>query len=442
MISRLLNANAIKNSIWMILEKVFRLVLGLFVTALVARHIEPSGFGLINYLLAIYSVFYTVSTLGLNRIVVRELVGVVSNPKEISKILSTTFFLRLGAAILLYLILLVYAFLADAENFYLYFVLFLSLIFSPLDLIDLNQQAMGSVKLISIARTLSMLLTSALRIALVVWDFGLIWFVIAILFEYVFSAISIAVIFLLGKHGSLITRKHLSHSKASMYLKESWTEIIAGLGAILFMRLDQIMLNAMVGAEAVGIYSAASRLAETWYFIPVAITAATFPFILKGKEFSDECYLARLRILMSVLLALGISAGLAITFVSDFVISLLYGSEYIQSSGVLILLCWSGVFMVLGISSGSMLAAEKKLKWNLYRNLFGLCLNIIFNYVLIQKYGVTGAAVATVMSIACAFFIFDIFFQPMRYIFHLKIRAFNFFWLLNTNRIKKIIGGY
>jgi polysaccharide transporter, PST family len=36
------------------------------------------------------------------------------------------------------------------------------------------------------------------------------------------------------------------------------------------MKIDQIML----GEKAVGIYSAATRISDIWYFIPMAITSS------------------------------------------------------------------------------------------------------------------------------------------------------------------------
>jgi O-antigen/teichoic acid export membrane protein len=80
--------------------------------------------------------------------------------------------------------------------------------------------------------------------------------------------------------------------------------------------------------------------------------------------------------------------------------------------------------------------------WNLYRNLFGLSVNVVLNFILINKYGVIGVAFATLISLACAFWLFDISFKPLRYMFIEKLKAFNFIRLLNIPYLKRLGAGF
>ena len=50
------------------------------------------------------------------------------------------------------------------------------------------------------------------------------------------------------------------------------------------MKIDQVMIKEMLGAEAVGQYAAAVRLSEVWYFIPIIIASSLFPAIVILKK--------------------------------------------------------------------------------------------------------------------------------------------------------------
>jgi O-antigen/teichoic acid export membrane protein len=66
--------------------------------------------------------------------------------------------------------------------------------------------------------------------------------------------------------------------------------LLSGIAIMIYMKIDQIMLGQMVGDEAVGIYSAAVRISEVWYFVPIAIVASVFPAILEAKKRSETQY--------------------------------------------------------------------------------------------------------------------------------------------------------
>ncbi|WP_054953938.1 oligosaccharide flippase family protein, partial [Citrobacter amalonaticus] len=62
----------LKNIVWQLFEKIVRLTLTVFVSALLARYLGPNGFGQYNFLNALISIALVVTSLGFNRILVRE----------------------------------------------------------------------------------------------------------------------------------------------------------------------------------------------------------------------------------------------------------------------------------------------------------------------------------------------------------------------------------
>ncbi|MGP4846111.1 flippase [Marinobacter sp. 1Y8] len=411
------------NLLWMVAEKGIRLVLSILVIGLVARHLGAEFFGQLNFAIAVLAIAIVIASVGMNRIVPREVVGSINNELQRSEIVSTAFFIRLAAALLVLMVLFVSVCLFTNQNLTLFFLVIVSILFSPFDVIDLHQQGLARVKGISIIRSLVFIAASLAKISLVLLDANVVWFFALVLFEHGALAVSFYR-FIHKKNGKdFLSLQRCKWIRVTSTLRESWPEVIAGLGGILFMRLDQVMLQFMQGAESVGIYSAAVRISEAWYFLPVAIIATTFPKIIQLREESEERYMDAMLMLFSALAGISIAAVVFFQLFSEQVVGIVFGKEFSESALILKVHCLTTVFIVMGLASGSWLAAERRLILNLYRNLFGLTVNIAFNFVLIGRYGALGAALATLISAICAYYIFDLFSPTLRFIFKIKSQA-------------------
>ena len=424
----------IKNVFWQVLEKVVRLSVTVLVSALLARYLGPDTFGRYNYLNAIVTIAIVITSLGLNRIIVREAITCQSK-KEHSELVSTALFLRMGVSLLAIAIISIYFTLMQSESL-IYVLVFSSIIFVSFDVIDYHLQGESIFKLATTCRMISFVSVSLIRILMLYMSVDDVYFYVTIFLEYAFSGILIyCANMMFYRQRVSISFGNFSFKRSKELLKESWPEIIAGFGAILFMKLDQIMLQHMQGDASVGIYSAATRLSEAWYFVPTAIVAATFPvFMNKHKEGSagSTMLLQDIKKLMTVLIWLSIVIGCIINVFGSYAIEIIYGEQYLESSDILKLHVWGGLFLCMGITSGSWLVAEKKLKLNLYRNLFGLVINFALNLILIPIYGATGAAMATVIGLAAAFLFFDLFHPQLREMFWLKCSCFSPMGVIRT----------
>jgi O-antigen/teichoic acid export membrane protein len=189
------------------------------------------------------------------------------------------------------------------------------------------------------------------------------------------------------------------------------------------MRIDQIMIKEMLGAQEVGLFAAAVRLSEVWYFIPSIITASLFPSIVNAKKNSQAMYLQRLQKLSTLMTWLAIVIALPMTFASDLVVSLLYGHYYQGAGAVLAIHIWGAVFVFLGVASGVFFTVENYTKKSLYRTSLGALSNILLNLVLIPRYGINGAATATLLSQFIANFLYDFFDTSVRDLVFIKIKA-------------------
>jgi len=401
-------------------EQVLRILAGLFVGIYVARYLGPEQFGVYSYAAAFVALFGAIAKLGLDGIVVRDL---VNHPDKRDIYLGTAFWLKLiGALLTLATLAIVVQFTSNDATTNLYiFIIASGLIFQSFEVVDSYFQFKVLSKYVSIAKLIQLALSSVLKLYFIFIQADLFWFVLVSLIDQISLAFSLAFAYWRQKIGSFFGRFSVGTAKAM--LRNSWPLILSGIAVMLYMRIDQIMIKEMLGEREVGLYSAAVRLSEAWYFVPVIITTSLFPAIVNARKTDQELYNKRLQRLYSVIVWMAITIALPMTFLSNWVVELLYGVAYREAGPVLMIHIWAGVFVALGATSSSWLINENLQQIALYRTLSGAITNVILNLILIPNYGMVGAAIATVISYMIAGFVFDLFSNKTRRMFFMKIDA-------------------
>ena len=183
------------------------------------------------------------------------------------------------------------------------------------------------------------------------------------------------------------------------------------------------MLGQMVGDKAVGIYSAATRISEVWYFVPMTVSSSVMPSIFKAKEIGEELYYQRIGNLNRGLVWLAIMVAIVMTFVAKPLILMLFGDNYLESGTILAIHIWASVFVFTGVATSGWFIAENLTYLSLYRTLSGAIVNILLNIFLIPLYGGIGAAIATVIAQAVASLITNGINPKTRKLFRLQIRS-------------------
>ncbi len=420
-----------RNTSWLFAEKILRMFVSLFVGIWVARYLGPEQFGLFSYVQSFVGLFATIATLGLDGIVVRE---IVNDTVKAHVILITAFWLKLLAALFVLLLLSIAVHLTsnDDSTNTLVFIIASATLFQPFNVVDFYFQAKVMSKYVVFANVLSLFFSSTVKIALILNEAPLVAFAWVVLFDSIILAIGYIYFYLQYSTFQQI-RMTWDIPTAKNLLKDSWPLILSGIVISIYMKIDQVMIQEMLGSEAVGQYAAAVRISEAWYFIPMVIASSLFPAIINAKQVSEELYYTRLQRLYSLMIWLAILIALPMTFLSHWVIHLLYGSQYAQAGDVLRIHIWAGVFVFLGVSSGFWLISENFVKIAFCRNLIGAIGNIILNLILIPKLGIKGAAIATLAAWMLSAFLFDLILLKTRIMFKIKLQALT----LNILKIQK-----
>jgi O-antigen/teichoic acid export membrane protein len=376
----------------------------------VVRYLGPERFGVLSYALSFVGLFTAISALGLDGVVVRNL---VEKPEQKDVILGAAFFLKILGALIMWLsILMVIPFTNnDYSTNILVAIIAFSAIFQSLNVIDFFNQATVQARYTVKAQLLQLIVSSTLQIVFVLKSAPLIWFA----WVYVFDAAILALGLLVGYElrNKKLFKWRLSFVEARKLMADSWPLVFAGVVVSVYMKIDQVMIKEMLDTQAVGYYAAAVKLSEAWYFIPMAICSSLFPAVVEAKNNDQQLFIKRIKLLYFTVFWLAFVVALPVTFISPWIIDSFYGNTFEQSADVLRIHIWAGLFVALGVASSSWLLSENLQKLSLYRTLIGSIINIGLNIILIPLYGIEGAALATLISYAVATFTL-VFFKQSR----------------------------
>lgn len=411
-----------KNTSWLFGEKILRMAVGLFVGIWVARYLGPEQFGLFSYAQSFVGLFAAIATLGLDGIVVREL---VKHEGRRDELIGTAFWLKIMGAfgVLLILAIAVNFTSNDSYTNMLVFIIASATIFQSFNVIDFYFQSKVLSRYVVYANIISLFLSSIVKVFLILNEAPLIAFAWVVLFDS--FVLACGFIYFYIKNDLRINSKHLFLNKkmAGYLLKESSPLIISTFVASIYLQIDQIMLKELIDVNAVGLYAAATKISELFYIFPAIVTASLFPAIVNAKKLSTELYNMRLQKLYDLMVWVSISIAVFMTFVFSEGVTLLYGKEFNGANNILVVHIWAGIIIFYG---------HVKHKWAINENLnkeeafmlsVGAISNIILNYILIPKYGTVGAAYATIISYLIGYVIMSSFFSKFHITLTMLLRA-------------------
>jgi len=411
----------ITNIFWLMADNLLKMGVGLIVGVWVARYLGPQQFGVLNYSIAFVGLFGVFAGLGLGSIAIRDL---VRNVAAGNKILGTTFILKLVGGIISFLLAMSTLFLIRNDNpqsLWITGIIAISLIFQTFDIVDYWFQSQVQSKYVVYAKNGAYLVSNIVKVLLIQAKAPLIFFAAITLGEIAFSAIGLLIVYRLAGYSFKGWKFNLP--LARNLLKESWPNILAGFSIAIYMRVDQLMLGGMVGDEAVGIYSVGVRLAEIWYFVPVAISSSMNPAIIQAKQNGEESYYRLIQKSLNLLVVLAYAVGIGSVLWAKPVITLLYGAKFTDASSVLAIYVWAGVFVSLGLIRSIWITIEGMMRFGSITTLLGAGMNVMLNFFLIPRYQEAGAAIATVISYCFSDYLILLIHPPSRKIGFAMTRA-------------------
>lgn len=406
----------ILNSIWIMGERVFNMMISLVVSVLTARYLGPSNYGTLNYTASFVAFATSIATLGMDGVVVKK---IIENPKEEGDYLGSSIVFRLVSSVMsMITICAIVLFLNPNEiiKFWLVLIQSCQLMMKSVQILDVWFQRYLKAKYVSVGKMIACLVVSTYKFFLLVTAKNIIWFAFANVITD--GLISLIIWIFYSKENT--KKLCFSFKKGKEVLSESYHFILSGLMVAVYSQMDRIMIGKMLTDRDVGLYTTATYICSLWVFIPEAIINSFRPKMMElkinGKE--DE-YKYRLGQLYSGIIWLCIIFSLGITIFAKLIIWILYGESYYGAIDTLRIVIWFETFAMIGTARGIWILCENKNKYVKYYLLIGAVINVLLNYFLIPILGINGAAVATLITQFTTSMIAPLFFSETR--IHTKI---------------------
>lgn len=409
------------NISWLFFDKFLSLGVGLLVGVWVARYLGPEQFGLLNFVTAFVGLFGAFATLGLQGIMVRD---IVRNPQEANVILGTGFLLRLlGGLVTFCLVVGVINLMRPEDSLTKTIVAIFGLIqiLHASEVIKYWFESQVQSKFVVWVTNGVFVIIAGVKVAMILLNAPLMAFVWAAFIESCLVAVGLFLIY--SKQTRTLSAWCFDIKRAKSLLLESWPLIFSGLALMIQARIDQVMLGQMVSDIEVGYYGTALRITEAAAFSSTILSQSFLPKIIEAKNKSEKFYHERLKNYYRLHFLFAISTGVPIFLFSQEIINVLFGSEYTPSGILLMLMSTRLFFAHMGAARSAFMLNESMLKFSMFTMVCGTLANIVFNFLLIPLYQGVGATIATILSFIVTIFFVDIFNKKARYNIKLMLKS-------------------
>lgn len=411
----------VKNASWIIGIQIVKSLLGLVISMLTARFLGPSNFGLINYAASIVAFVTPIMYLGLNGVLVQE---IVNTPEKEGEILGTSVTMTFLSSLLCVIGVISFAAAVnrgERETVIVCALYSTLLIFQSLELLNYWFQAKLLSKYASGVALFAYAVISGYKIYLLAAHKSIYWFALSNALDYMIIVIGLFIVYKRLGGGRL----RFNLSTARLLWGKSRYYIVSNMMIAIFAQTDRIMLKLMINDAAMGYYSAAVACAGMTGFVFVAIIDSFRPLIFDDKKTDEIRYEKDMCRLYGIIIYLSLLQSLVITLFSGLIIKILYGAAYSASINALKLIVWYTTFSYLGSVRNIWILAENKQKYLWIINLSGALANVALNYILIPITGIMGAALASLVTQIFTNVIIGFIIRPIRYSNTLMLRALN-----------------
>lgn len=423
-----LSDNAIKitkNVGWAVAGKTVSLLGGLLVGIFVARYLGPEQYGLMNYVISYVCIFQVLATFGLDSIQIRE---ESRRPEERDVIIGTAFTIKIVLAVVTLAAVAVSVMITETDSFTRWMIMLysISIVLNSLNVIRNHFTSLvwnEYVVKTEISRTV---IGALIKIGLLFAEAGLGWFIAVYTFDFVLLASGYCTSYRLKIDRIRLWRFDVKWAK--YLVAQSFPLMLTGAAVMIYQRIDQVMIGKMVDSASVGQFSVASKFVEVLIFIPTIMAQTVAPILVQTREKNDEEYKRKSQMFMNITIWGSFLLAAAMSLISYYLIILTFGEKYLPAVAILQILSFKAVSVAMSNTAGQLLIIEGLQKYAILRDGFGCVICVIFNFLLIPRFGAAGAAVVAILSNLSAGYVADLFIPQYRHLFRMQTKALLLGW--------------
>ncbi len=385
-----------RNTNWMFAARGASFITSFLTIAIVARYLGPENLGKLSYAQSLVSILSVFAALGIDQVLYRDL---AHEPERERELLGTAILTKFFFGTLAFIAAIILSISLNNEPLLtiLIGITALTFLINPLGTIGILFQARVQAKYGSQITIFLAFLIPALKILVIVFDKGIIYFSAVLVAEAVITAIWYLYIYQTKFKGSPLAW-HFSLPVFKNLFSRSWPLLLASLSGYIYGRIDQVMIQHMIDVTSVGFYDIAVRMTEFLSYIPGIIAISVLPAVIYAKKRSHAEYVSRFKYLIFLSISFSFFAALALFTLAPFIITTIFGNDYFASIAILRIYVWSTLGTVFLLLLQQYFIIENKSIQFLVYSLLGAVTNVILNLLLIPTYGMKGAAYATLLT--------------------------------------------
>ena len=415
----------LRNLFWAVAGKATQLLGTLLVGILVARYLGPDQYGLMSYVVSYVALFQIFASFGLDSIEIRE---EAKHRDERDVLVGTAFYVKLMLAFVTILLCVLTSLAMESDSLVTWMVAIyaLSMVARTFNVVRNFFMAIVDNELVVKSEIAATVVGAALKMALLLFHFNVVWFVGATMVDLFILAAGYVLSYKMRIGG--VGQWRFSCEKALFLLKEAFPLMLTNAAVIVYQRIDQVMIGRMLDNASVGYFSVASRIVDVLIYVPFILADTIIPVLVAKREQSEELYSQKAQLFMNVAFWLTLLLAILTSLSSGLVMVCLFGGKYQASVPVLQLLAFKSAAMALSSCAGRMLIIEGLQRWAIFRDLLGCVVCITLNFILLPRYGVTAAAITAILSVLTAGYFADALIPAYRHLFVRQSKALFFGW--------------
>ena len=422
-----LKSKIVKNLFWSVIGKMVQMMGGLVIGIMVARHLGPHDYGVMNYVISFVFLFQTLSIFGLDNIEIRE-EAKNETPREV--IIGTAFTIKLCLAVLCVILCIGTSFLMDASReTTLYVAIYsLSIIAQTFNVIRNHFMAIVQNRNVVLSEINRTLIGMVIKGIMLWYGLPLIWFMAASTFDWVLLSSGYIV-----SYRSAIGRLRewrFDATYARKLLRESYPLLLTSAAVIMYQKIDQVMIGQLIGnKEQVGYFATASRFVEVLIYVPIMLAQTMSPVLVKIRhEQGEAIYRQRAQQFMNISIWTCMTMAVATSICAYWIIRYTFGQDYLLAVPVLQVLAFKAASVALSNTAGNMIIIEGLQRHVFIRDIMGCIVCITLNWYLLPRYDIIASALVAIISNVTAGYIADALIPSYHHLFARQTKALLIGW--------------
>jgi O-antigen/teichoic acid export membrane protein len=380
----------VKNFAWLTIGEIITRIVGFIVIIWIARHFTPAIYGQWSWAMGFTTILAVLPEFGFSTLIVREL---ARSKEKTAQFIDNAILIKIILSLITFgLIALIIHFLGKSpeEIKLVYYLGIFAIVNTFATFFQAIFRANERMHYETIARIVQGLVLLSLVIFFIIYNGS----ILAISYAYIIGAIAgvIFSIFCIWKYFSRFLLG-ISYKICKELIIQTWPFALSSIAIIIYYNIGLVFLGVYRSDEEVGYYNAAYNIINICTTGMGLLLMAIFPTLSNSFKHAPDRFKILVQDFFKFIYLCSLPFIILIFFNAQIVIRLLYGSQFVESSSVILQILLGSIFILCNYAIfGLGLSASDQQKYYLRGVILGAIFNSLINIFLIPKFGVFGAA--------------------------------------------------